>query len=135
MGLLIRRHPATPLMFRLQALDFRDNSVNLIHASSEAKIVENTLRKELLIALESARTRFAIATALEKKLTLPERWQYYLDTAEQMCHSIRRLRKAEDLAPPPKEWVSALEKLRGMPAHPQAHQFCRIIREIAAELE
>jgi hypothetical protein len=122
-------------MFRLQVLDFRKNSMNLIHAAGESKTVEKTLRKELLIALESARTRFAIATASEKKYTLPARWQYYLDTADQMCRSIRRLRRAEDQAPSPGEWVSALEKLRSMPPHPQAHQFCRIIREIVAELE
>jgi hypothetical protein len=121
-------------MFRPQALDFRKNSVNLIHASGEAKIVEKTLRKELLIALESARTRFAIAAASEKKYTLPVRWQYYLDTADQMCRSIRRLRRAEDQAPPPGEWASALEKLRMMPSHPQAHQLCRILREVVAEL-
>jgi hypothetical protein len=122
-------------MFRLQALDFRKNSVNLIHAAGEAKIVEKTLRKELLIALESVRTRFAIATASEKKYTLPALWQYYLDTADQMCRSIRRLRRAEDQAPPPGEWVSVLEKLRRMPPHPQTQQLCRIIREIVAELE
>jgi hypothetical protein len=122
-------------MFRLQAFDFRKNSVNLIHVSGEAEIVEKTLRKELLIALESVRTRFAVATASEKKFTLPARWQYYLDTADRMCGSIRRLRKAEDLAPPPEEWASALEMLRRMPAQPQAHQLCRIICEIVAELE
>ena len=135
MRLLIRRHPATPLMFGPQALDFRKNSVNLIHASGEAKIVEKTLRKELLFALEAARTRFAVAAASEKKSTLPARWQHYLDTADQMCRSIRRLRRAEDKAPPPGEWASALEKLRRMPPHPQAHQLCRILCEVVAELE
>jgi hypothetical protein len=109
--------------------------VNVIHASGEAPIGEKTLRKELLIALESARTRFAIATALEKKYTLPARWQYYLDTADQMCRSIRGLRRADDQYSPPGGWASALEKLRKMPPHPQAHQLCCVLREIAAELD
>jgi hypothetical protein len=122
-------------MFRLQALDIRENSVNLTHASGEEKIVEKTPRKELVAALESARTRFAVATASEKKYTLPACWQHYLDTADQMCRSIRRLRREEDHAPPPEEWVRALEKLKGIPLHPQALQLCRILREIVAELE
>jgi hypothetical protein len=109
--------------------------VNLIQISGETKTVEKTLRKELLIALESARTRLAVAAALEKKFTLPVRWQYYLETADQMCLSIRRLRKAEDRLPPPEQWASSLERLRRMPAHAQAYQLCRALREVIAELD
>jgi len=121
-------------MFRHQALHFRKNSVNLIHPSGEAQNIERTLRKELLIALESARIRLAIATALEKKYTLPVHWQHYLDTADMMGRSIRRLRREEDRPHPPEAWTSALEKLRKMPAHPQAHQLYLVLREVVADL-
>jgi hypothetical protein len=109
--------------------------VNSTQTSEESKTAGKTVRKELLIALESARTRFAVAAASEKKFTLPARWQYYLDTADQISLSIRKLRKMEDRLAPPEQWASSLEKLRRMPLHAQAHQLCRILRDLAAELE
>jgi hypothetical protein len=108
--------------------------VNL-QTPGETKTVQKTLRKELLTAMESARTRLAVAAALEKKLTLPARWQYYLETADQMCLSIRRLRKAEDRLPPPEQWANSLERLRRTPVHAQAYQLCRVLREVVAELD
>ena len=116
-------------MFREQALYFRKTAV------SKTEAVEKMLQKELLLALESARTRLAIAIASEKKRTLPELWQYYLDTSDQMCRSIRKLRKAETDAPALRGWMCALETLKRIPAHEQAFQLCRTLREIVAELE
>jgi hypothetical protein len=122
-------------LFRVQALYFRKTAVAEIQIIDAAGIAEKTLRKELALALESARTRFAIAIASEKKYTLPARWQYYMDTADRMRESVRRLRSEDGDGSALKGWVSALETLRGLPIHAQAHQLCQTIREIITELE
>jgi hypothetical protein len=116
-------------MFREEALYFRKIAVK----KNEA--VEKTIQKELLLALESARTRLAIAIASEKKSTLPDRWQYYLDTLDQMRHFIRKLRKTENRASAIKGWICALEALRSISAQEQAIHLCRILSRIVAELE
>jgi hypothetical protein len=86
-------------------------------------------------ALESARTRLAIAIALEKKYTLPVRWQYYLDTADQMRQCVKRLRNAKILRGDPKGWHCALEMLRKLPAQEQADELCRTLAMVLAEIE
>jgi hypothetical protein len=135
LGLLIRRHPATPLLFREQALYFGETAVNWNQNSADTETVEKKLKKDLLLALESARTRLAIAIASEKKCTLPARWQYFLDTADKMGLSIKDLRKTEADAFTLGSWISALEMLKKIPAHEQAYQFCRNLRDVVSEIE
>jgi hypothetical protein len=133
--LLVRRRPATPLLFRVQAFYFRKNAVAEIQVLDSADIVEKALRKELLLALESTRSRLAIAIASEKKYTLPVRWQYYLDTADQLRNSIRKLRSAKGDGLALKGWTCALEMLGRIPLHAQAHQICQTLRAIITELD
>jgi hypothetical protein len=133
--LLVRRRPATPLLFRVQALYFRKTTVAEIQILDSTGIAGKALRKELALALESTRSRFAIAIASEKKYTLPVRWQYYMETADRMRKPIRRLRSEKDDGLGLKGLAGALEMLRGLPLHAQAHQLCQTIQEIIAELE
>jgi hypothetical protein len=122
-------------LFREKALYFGETAVNGNQNSADTEDVEKKLKRDLLLALESARTRLAIAIASEKKCTLPSRWQYFLDTANQMGLSIRELRRAEAGVFTLRSWTSALDMLRKMPAHEQAYQFCRSLRDIVSEIE
>jgi hypothetical protein len=133
--LLVRRHPVTPLLFRVQALYFRETAVAGIQISDSTDIAEKALRSELLLALESARTRLAIAIAMEKKYTLPARWQYYLDTTEQIRCSIRRLRSAKFDGAALKGWACALERLKKISTQDQVCRLCQTLREIVVELD
>ena len=47
---------------------------------------------ELLHALESARSRLAVAIAAESKVTPRERWRRYLETEDRMRRCLRALR-------------------------------------------
>ncbi len=106
-----------------------------IQTSDLFDIGKKELQKELLLSLELVRTQLAIAIASEKKYTLPARWQYYLDTADQVRNSIRKLRSATGDRPSLKGWARALEMLKRAPAQEQAHQLCQTLREIIAEIE
>ncbi len=86
------------------------------------------------MALESARTRLAIAIAAETKSTPLERWQYYLDTCYEMCRFIRELRRLETAASQkPQAWLRALEVLKKLPVQCEAMRFCRILRDVVEE--
>jgi len=108
--------------------------VDEIRNSADLEDLEKKLHKELLLALESARTRLAIVIASEKKTTLPSRWQYYLDTTDQIGLSIRALRRAaaNDLALA--SWTRALETLKKISSDEQADQLCRTLREVVKAL-
>jgi hypothetical protein len=116
-------------MFRERDLYFRKTAV------SKTLAADKTLRKDLLFALESARTRLAIAAAFEKRRTMPEIWQYYLETSDQMRRSIRKLRRAEKGDPALKNCVCALEMLQAISAREQAYPLCRALREVIAEID
>lgn len=91
---------------------------------------------DLLLALEFARTRLAIAIAAESKSTPPERWQYYLDTADRMSRCLRKLRKnGMKMAISNKEEFRALEALRRIPIANNAQRFCQVLGDIASALE
>jgi hypothetical protein len=122
-------------LFRERALYFRETAVNRNQNSADTENVGKKLQKELLLVLESARTRLAIAIASEKKCTLPSRWQCYLDTADQIGLSIRALRRAEADALALKTWTCALEMLKNMPVHEQAYQLCQTLRKVVSEIE
>jgi len=99
------------------------------------------LSRMLLLALERARSRLAIAIAAETKVTPPARWQYYLETAEEMRRCVKELRweLRNGLAEEGK-WFQALEELHRLPPAEQrprsreAQQLCGRVREILAAL-
>jgi hypothetical protein len=121
-------------MFRVKTLYFREIAVNEIQTSAELGIKAKPLKKKLLLALESARTRLAVAIAEEKKCTLPDRWHHYLDMADQISCSIRKLRRMEIDESAAQEWSGALEELNRIRADEQAGQLCRILRKIIAAI-
>jgi hypothetical protein len=92
--------------------------------------------RELLFALESARTRLAVAIAAETKSTPLAQWQYYLDTSDRMRVFIRKLRRQSfDEPPEPEDYMRALEALRRLPIQGKAMRLCRILGEIVTKLE
>jgi len=94
------------------------------------------IHRKLLFALESARTRLAVAIAVETKSTPPDRWRYYLDTAERTCRLIRKLRKTDfHGAREAGDWARALETLQRLPLQDDALQLCRTIGNIVEDLE
>jgi hypothetical protein len=54
---------------------------------------EPRLHRELLHAMESARSRLAVAIAAENKTTTRERWRYYLATADRMRKCVSEIRR------------------------------------------
>ena len=98
--------------------------------------VSTKLHWELLFAMESARTRLAVAIALETKSTPLDRLQYYMETAEYTRRLMKKLRSANsDLVQERQEWVHALENLKQIPVQGTAIGLCRILRDIVATLE
>ncbi len=89
-----------------------------------------------MFALESVRTRLAITIAAEAKSTLPDQWQYYLDTADRMRRFAGKLRRSDLNVPPGHEECGhALEILRRLPMEDTAERLCRILRETIGRLE
>jgi hypothetical protein len=115
-------------MFRVEALYFRETAVIELQSLNSADIEPKALQKSLLFALESARTRLAVAIASEKKNTLPERWQSYLEMVDQMRHSIKRLRNAKIHGGAPYEWKCAFEMLRSLSGKETVDELCRILK-------
>ncbi len=121
----------TPLLFRLGALYFKKLRWNVIRNRASTKI-----HRELLFALESARMRLAVAIAVERKSTPPDRWQYYLATSDRMCRFIRKLRTRNfDVLSPPQDWIRALETLRRLPVQDGAVRLSQILGDIVSMLE
>jgi hypothetical protein len=121
----------TLLLFRSGALYFMETAGQLNKGGVSPK-----LQKELVLALESARTRLSIAIATESKSTPRERWRYYLDTTEQIRRFVKKLRKADFGAMSASQsWTRALDILKHLPTHNRAHRLCQILREIVAKLE
>jgi hypothetical protein len=94
------------------------------------------VHRELLLALESARTRLAIAIASESKSTPLDQWQYYLATTDRMGRYIKKLRKSKaEASSESKDLDRALDLLRTLPVHDRAMKLCRLIHDIVAGLE
>jgi hypothetical protein len=74
---------------------------------------EHLLYRELLYALESARSSLAIAIAAESKTTPRERWRHYLETQDRMRRCVRDFRRVYGLnfSRHP-GWLRALELLQ-----------------------
>jgi hypothetical protein len=54
---------------------------------------DNLLNRELLFAMERARSRLAVAIAAETKRTSRERWRHYLETADRIRRCVRQIRQ------------------------------------------
>jgi hypothetical protein len=94
------------------------------------------LHRELLIALESARTHLAVAIATEAKSTTPVRLRSYLETAERARRFMKKLRTMNSEMPQEREvWGCALEKLRCFPLKGNAAGLCELLGDIVAQLE
>ena len=92
--------------------------------------------RDLVIALESARTQLAVAIAAERKSTPRNQWHYYLETAERMSRFMRKLRKSGvDRGTGSKEEARLQAALRCIPTAAGAQHLCRILRDIATEPE
>jgi hypothetical protein len=108
-----------------------------VNGSKPVKGREHRLTRELLYAMESARSRLAVAIALENKATPRERWRQYLETEDRMRQCVRRIRflpycHADSQA----EWLKALSLLKQpLPAVEkeapvEAQVMCRRIMEV-----
>ncbi len=94
------------------------------------------LHRELLVALELARTRLAIAIASEAKSTPPGRLEYYLETADRARRFRKKLRGLNiDSMQGHQEWTLVLESLRRIPTQGEAIELSRMLRDIVGRLE
>jgi hypothetical protein len=131
-GLLVRGHVHDASIVSSHDHVFQKNcGGNVIPNCASTKI-----HSELLFALESARTRLAIAIATETKSTSVDQWHYYLDTANRICRLTKRLRAAgNDWTPRLNDWSRALNALKQISVHDKARLLCRVLEDIVAELE
>jgi|WetSurMetagenome_2_1015567.scaffolds.fasta_scaffold694001_2 hypothetical protein len=131
-ALLVRRHAHDTSIVSPRAHAFQKKcGGNVMGQPASVRI-----RRELLFALESARTRLAIAIAAETKSTLPKQLHQYLETADRMCRLIRSLRKAGyDRTPGQINWLRALNSLKQLPVHDKAQLLCDALGNIAEDLE
>jgi hypothetical protein len=118
-------------------LYFRETAVSATGNTGSLHGNGDTVHQQLLAALESARTRFAVAIAAESKSTPVDRWRYYLDTADWISRFIRKFRKVNSGAVPEnQDWYRALEALKRMPLqNGNASHLCRILRDVVMRLE
>lgn len=92
--------------------------------------------RDLVVALESARTQLAVAIAAERKSTPRNQWHYYLDTADRMGRFMRKLRKSGvDMGTGSEEGIRLRAALQCIPDGAKAQHLCRILRDIATESE
>jgi hypothetical protein len=124
-------------LFRLETLYFRETAVSVAENRGSWRGDGDTVHQQLLSALESARTRFAIAIAAETKSTPVERWRYYLDTADRIARFIKKFRKVDSgAALNYQDWIRALEALKRVPLqNGNASRLCRILRDVVMRLE
>jgi hypothetical protein len=100
----------------------------VIHNRSSTKI-----HRELVAALESVRTRLAVAIACETKSTTPDRRQYYLETADRMRRFTKNLRTGSGALQERQDWHGALDALRRIPAQTKAFQLCQTLRRLIGD--
>jgi len=111
-------------------------TMGVVQDSKAAGYDFNTLKQELLFALETARSRLAIAIAEESKSTLWNQRRYYLDTTDHMRQFIVKLRNDRNERGFSMETLSsALEQLREVSLNDGARYLCGRLRGIVAALE
>jgi hypothetical protein len=89
--------------------------------------------RDLIQALESARTRLAVAIASETKSTPPEQRQYYLETADRMQRFTKMVRAGSGALQNRHDWERTLEALKRLPAQSKALPLCQTLREIVPD--
>jgi chromatin segregation and condensation protein Rec8/ScpA/Scc1 (kleisin family) len=103
---------------------------DVIHNRASTKIY-----RELILALESARMRLAVAIALETKSTPPDRRWYYMETSDRMRRFIKSLRKrGSDVLQERQAYIQALDALNRVPVHSKAFLLCQLLCDIVAGL-
>lgn len=91
---------------------------------------------DLILALESARTRLSIAIAVESKSTPPALWRHYLDTADRMSRFMRKLRQNKGGATMNiNNGGRVLEALRQIAMENSARRLCQILEDMVSDLE
>ncbi len=98
--------------------------------------------RKLLKELEGARTRLAVAIAEETKATPLQRWNYYLETSEQMRRCLKQLRALTSQEIENRTaWPEVLDSLREMSfrqgsssSQIAAHQLCQHLRSVLVQL-
>jgi hypothetical protein len=103
---------------------------------------DHRLDRELLQAMERARSQLAVAIAAENKTTPRERWRYYLETEDRMRRCVREIRRYAGLnIGKPFGWLQALDLLnQPLPVPDQksqgeAQRLCRRLRDILKIVE
>ena len=127
----------TLLLFRQGSLYFRELAVNEIERPNSLHDEEDPTHQELLLALQSARTRLAIAIAAETKSTPVEKWRYYLETADRVRCFIRQFRSADSGSMPDRQNCSrALYALKRLCVqNGKASHLCQVLHEVLAQLK
>jgi hypothetical protein len=99
------------------------------------RISANTHR-ELVLALQSAKTRLSIAIAVETKCIPRDRWLYCLDVADQIRRLIKKVRGADFLLLPNAHvWILSLKRLECLSVQGQAMHLSEIVRDIVTAIE
>ncbi len=100
------------------------------------------LHRELLIAIERARSQLAVAIAAESKSTPRDRWHHYLETEDRVRKCVKKMRHRRQPDPVwPRHGLQALNLLKqslseGDPnAGSRAGQLCRRLYEVLALIE
>ncbi|MGA2264200.1 MAG: hypothetical protein ABSH28_22545 [Acidobacteriota bacterium] len=103
---------------------------------------DHCLHRELLHAMENARSRLAVAVASENKATPRERWRYYLETEDRMRRCVREIRRNSNHSIGRQfEWLRALDLLKQpLPADErqsrgEAQLLCQRIYDVLAIIE
>jgi hypothetical protein len=91
---------------------------------------------DLILALESVRTRLSIAIAAESKSTPLDQWRHYLDTADRMARFMRKLRQSKgEPAMSIQNGGRVIEALRQISEENSARQLCQILEAMVLDLE
>lgn len=138
-----RELPQSPLLFPLSLRYFREmNGMSNIGEGGRLTDQEDLILRELVLALERARSRLAVVMASEGKAALLWHWKRYVETDLRMRRSLQLLRKTP-LADPQRfaSWANALENLKRLPvSQAYSHQgltvrFCTQLADVLETLE
>jgi hypothetical protein len=129
-GLLVKVLFITFLLFRCVMSYFRKHDgMNIQNHLSTAT------SRDLLLALESARSRLAVAMAAEYKSTPPDRWRYYLATADHMGRLARQLRRTGIEISREGGDATCVDALKKVAVSNNPGHICRVFGEIVSALE
>ncbi len=111
-------------------------------AGEPVRGMDYRLYREFLHAMETARTRLAVAIAAENKVTPRERWHYYLDMEDRMRRCVREIRRHRQKNQGRQaDWYQALSLLKqplpiaGTRFRGEAQQLCHRLADVLAIME